>query len=103
MKFVVRWLFRLLVLVIVLVVAAVLLLDTIARAVVEARLRRQTGMEVKVGSVSVGLMSPVLTIENLKLYNTAEFGGSPFLDMPELHVEYDRGALWSRRLHCKLV
>ena len=102
-KFVFRWLFRLLILLLVLAVAFILLLDTIAKEVVEGRLRNETGMEVRIGSVSVGLMSPVFTVENLKLYNTAEFGGSPFLDLPEFHAEYDRGLLFSHKLHYKLL
>jgi len=44
-----------------------------------------------------------VTIENLVIYNSAEFGGSPLIDMPELHVEYDRDALFSNKLHFKLV
>ncbi len=37
----------------------------------------------------VGVLSPTLTIEDLRLYNTGDFGGSLCLKMPELHVEYD--------------
>ena len=102
-KFVFRWTFRLFILLIVLLVAGILLLDTIVKGVVERRLRRDTGMDVKIGSLTVRLWSPALTIENLKLYNTAEFGGSPLLDMPELHLEYDRSALFSHKLHYKLI
>jgi hypothetical protein len=45
----------------------------------------------------------VVTIENLKLYNTPEFGGTPFLDIRELHLEYDRDALAQRKLKIKLL
>jgi len=103
MKFVFRWAFRLLILLLVLVVAFILLLDTIVKSIVESRLRKETGMDVKIGSVSVGLLSPVFTVENLKLYNTAEFGGSAFLDLPEFHVEYDRSLLFSHKIHYRLL
>lgn len=103
MKFVFRWGFRLLILLIVLLVAFLLSIDAIARAVVERRLRAETGLDVRIGSLSVGLLSPVVTIENFKLYNKPEFGGSPMLDMPELHLVYDRNELMKRRLRCKLV
>ncbi|MDB6016711.1 MAG: hypothetical protein JWR19_1200 [Pedosphaera sp.] len=103
MKWLFRWAFRLLILLLVLLVAGILLLDTILRSMAEREIRSATGMEVTIGSLSVGLFSPVITIENFKLYNTAEFGGSPFIDIPELHVEYDRRALFSRKLQCKLV
>jgi uncharacterized protein involved in outer membrane biogenesis len=103
MKFLFRWAFRFFILLVVLLVAGILLLDTIVRAIAESHIHNETGMDVKIGSLYIGLWSPVITLENLKLYNTAEFGGSPFVDMPELHVEYDRSALFSHRLHCKLV
>jgi uncharacterized protein involved in outer membrane biogenesis len=103
MKMLFRWAFRIFILLVVLLVAGILLLDTIARSIAENRIRNETGMDVKMGSLSLGLLSPVITIENFKLYNTAEFGGSPFVEVPELHVEYDRSALFSRKLHCRLV
>ena len=89
-KWLFRWLFRLLILLVVLVVAAILLLDTIAREVTEHRLQQQTGLEVRIGRMRVGILEPKLTIENLVIYNSAGFGGSPLLDAPELHVECDR-------------
>lgn len=98
-----RWAFRLVLLVVILLVALVVFMDSIIRALAERQIRSATGMDVKIGSFSIGLVSPVITIENFKLYNTAEFGGSPFIDLPELRMEYDLRALRSRKLHCKLV
>lgn len=98
-----RWAFRLFLVCVVLLIAGILLLDTIAREVLEYRLRNETGLEVKIGKVHIGLLHPEFSVENLVLYNSAEFGGSPLIDMPEMHVEYDRDALLSRRLHCHLV
>jgi len=98
-----RWAFRLFLVCVVLLIAGILLLDTIAREVLEYQLRNETGLEVKIGKVHIGLLHPEFTIENLILYNSADFGGSPLVDMPELHVEYDRDALWSRKVHCRLV
>ena len=98
-----RWAFRFLILLIVLLVAGVLLLDPVARALAEYRLSRQTGLEVKIGKVDIGLLSPRVTVENLVIYNSPEFGGSPLLDLPELHVEYDLGAFLSHQLHYRLI
>lgn len=103
MKFIFRWAFRLLILVIVLVVAGILLLDTIVRSLMESRIRAETGMDVKITRVNVGLASPTFTVEGFKLYNPAEFGGLPFLDLPELHLEYDREAAQRGKLRFKLV
>jgi hypothetical protein len=102
-----RWVFRivlgLIVLAVVATVAAILLLDTLTKEFIVNRLRAQTGMEVKISSVHVGLLSPTLSVEGLKLYNTPAFGGSVCLDMPELHLEYDPHALRGRRLHVTLL
>ncbi len=88
---------------VVLVVAAILLLDTIMKEVFTGRLRAATGMDAKVSAVHVGLLSPTITIEGFKLYNTPDFGGAVCLDMPELHIEYDRAALSLGKLHLPLV
>ncbi len=98
-----RWLFRLLILLIVLGVAALLLVDTIAREVIERRIQQKTGLEVKIGRMHVGLFEPRLTIENFVLYNSAEFGGSPLLDVPELHLECNRSPLLHANYHFTLV
>jgi hypothetical protein len=87
----------------VLIVGSLLLLDPIARGVAERRLKTTTGMDAKIGRLQIGLVNPRITIEDFKLYNTAAFGGAPFLDLPELHVEYDPEALAARKLHFKLV
>jgi uncharacterized protein involved in outer membrane biogenesis len=103
MKFLVRWTFRLFIVLVVLVVALVLVKDALFKSVAETGLRSQTGMDVKIGKLEVGLLSPTLTVEDLRLFNPAEFGGSPFLDLPELHLECDATALVWRKLRFKLV
>jgi hypothetical protein len=103
MKRVFRWTFRLFLVLLALFVAGILLLDTFVREIAEHQIRKETGLETKIGRMHVGLLDPGVTIENLVIYNSAEFGGAPFIEMPELHVEYDRDALWARKLHCRLV
>ena len=87
MKWLFKWAVRLVLLVVVGVILLLVFRDSLWRAVTEHRIRAQTGMDVSIGRFSSGLFSPVVTIENLKLYNTAEFGGTLFLDVPELHLE----------------
>ena len=92
MKMLFRWAFRiavtLILLFIVLAVVAVLLKDVIAKNLTERNLRDNTGMDAKISNLEVGLLTPTLSMEGMKLYNTAEFGGGTFLDMPELRMEY---------------
>jgi hypothetical protein len=102
-KFIFKWVFRLVLLAVVLVVIFFLSLDTILRVVMENRIRAQTGMDAEIGKFHLGLTEPVVTIKNLKLYNSPEFGGTPFLDIPEIHIEYDRLALAKHEIHLTLM
>jgi uncharacterized protein involved in outer membrane biogenesis len=107
MRLLFRWVFRivlgLIILAVAVTVAILLLLDTITRELLVSRLRSETGMEVKISAVHVGLLSPTISMEGFKLYNTANFGGSVCMDMPELHIEYDVSALRARQLHLTLL
>ena len=103
MKFLVRWIFRLFLLGLVLVVSLLLLKDTILKSVAESRLREATGMEVRIGRLEVALDRPVVRIENLVIYNSAEFGGSPLLDLGFLLMEYDFDAMRDGHFHARLL
>ena len=103
MKWFFKWLFRLFLLAVVLIVILLLSLNSILRIWVEHRIRAQTGMDAEIGRFSLGLTEPTVTIQNLKLYNPPSFGGTPFLDIPEIHVEYDRAALARHEIHLTLL
>lgn len=103
MKWLFKWLFRLFLLAVVLVVILLLSLNSILRVVAEHRIRAQTGMDAEIGKFSVGLLEPTMEIQNLRLYNPPDFGGTPFLNIPEIHVEYDRAALARHEIHLTLV
>jgi hypothetical protein len=100
MKRLLKWGIRLVLVLIVLVVLAVALRNTLARPLVEKEIRRATGLTAILGRVSFGLTAPTLRVENLRLLNSAEFGGEVFADVPDLQVEYDFVALrdWKVRL-----
>jgi len=103
MKKLFKWLFRLVLVLILLIVLLIVFLDPIAKSVVERRIRQQTGLPVKIGKLSIGLRRPTLSIENFKLGNSPDFGGSTFIDIPLLRVQYDLLALRSRRIHLNAV
>jgi len=102
-KFVFRWAFRLLLLAVVLAIGAVLLKDEIARNLTEERIRRETGFEAKIGKLEFSLFSPRVMLENVVMYNPADFGGSVFLNVPDLYFEYDRKQLALGKLHLKFL
>jgi len=99
----IKWLFLLIFVAIALIIGLLLSKDAIAKAAAEQQIRAHTGMDVRIGKFSIGLLSPVVTIENFKLYNTPEFGGTPFLEIRELHLEYDRAAFARRQLRITLL
>jgi uncharacterized protein involved in outer membrane biogenesis len=103
MKKILKWFFGAVLLVVVLAVVLRLSLDTILRVIAENRIRAQTGMDAEIGKFHVGLLEPVVSIENLRLYNPPAFGGTPFLDIREIHVEYDRAALVKNQIHITLM
>jgi len=103
MKWLFKWLFRLFLLAVVLIVILLLSFNSILRVWIEHRIRTQTGMDAEIGRFSLGLAEPTVTIQNFKLYNPPDFGGTPFLDIPEIHVEYDRAALARHEIHLTLL
>ena len=98
-----RWALYLFIVVVVLIVAAVLLLNTIVKQIMQSRLRSETGMDVAIGKVDIGLSTSTISIEDLRIYNTPEFGGSLFLSVPEIFLDYDRDAIRGRKLHLNLL
>jgi hypothetical protein len=98
-----KWVFYLVILAVVLAVAGILLLDTIAKQVVQSSLRSVTGMDAKIGKMEIGQTTPTVAIEDLKIYNPPQFGGSLFLNMPEIYLDYDRDAIRAHQLHLNLV
>ncbi|MGA2028901.1 MAG: hypothetical protein ABSG87_02365 [Verrucomicrobiota bacterium] len=103
MKFIFKWLLRLFILAVVMVVIVLLSFNSIVRNLIEHRIRTQTGMDAEIGSFRLGITEPTVEIQNFKLYNPPDFGGTPFLDIPEIHVEYDRAALAKHEFHITLM
>jgi len=103
MKTILKWFFGVALLFVVMAVVFLLSLDTILRLVAQNRIRAQTGMTAEIGKFHLGLIDPVITIKDFKVYNPPEFGGTPFLDIPEIHVEYDRDALAKNQIHITLM
>ncbi|HSY09280.1 MAG TPA: hypothetical protein VK840_00025 [Candidatus Dormibacteraeota bacterium] len=102
-KFIFKWLLRLFILAVVLVVIFFLSFNSILRVIVEHNIRAQTGMDAEIGSFKLAFTSPTVKIQNFKLYNSRDFGGAPFLDIPEIYVEYDRAALAKGGIHITLM
>lgn len=103
MKWLFKWAIRLVLLVMVLAVILYLSFDPILGLIASHSIRQQTGMQTEIGKFHVGLTEPIIEIKHLELFNTAQFGGTPFVNIPEIHVEYDREAMRKGRLHINLL
>ncbi|MGH7941144.1 MAG: hypothetical protein ACREE6_03895 [Limisphaerales bacterium] len=102
-KWIIKWIFRLALLAVALVVAILLSLNTILRILIEHNIRARSGMDAEIGRVELGWTEPTIEIRDLKIYNPPSFGGTPFLNVPEIHIEYDRAALLKKELHLTLL
>lgn len=102
-KWLFKWLLRLAILAVALVVILLLARNAILRVYLEHQIRAQTGMDAEIGGFSLGLAEPTVTIRNLRLYNPPAFAGTPFLDIREIHAEYDPVALARHELHITLM
>jgi uncharacterized protein involved in outer membrane biogenesis len=98
-----KWTLRLCLLAVALVVIFLLSLNSILRVVIEHNIRAQTGMEAEIGRFKLGWTEPTLEIQDLKIYNPPGYGGTPFLNIAEIHAEYDRAALARREIHLTLL
>ena len=102
-RWIFKWVLRLAIVAVVLIIILLLSLNTIVRVIMEHNIRAQTGMDAEIGRVELGLTKPTLEIRDLKIYNPPSFGGTPFLDIAEIHVEYDRFALAEKKIHLTLL
>lgn len=75
--------------------------DSILRTVTEYNVRRETGMETKIGDFQLGLTSTSLLMKDFQIINPKEFGGSPFFQVPEVYVELDPEKAAQGLLHFK--
>lgn len=91
-------------LVIVLIVVAVILAkDIIARSALTAGVNAVTGLKLQIKGMKVGLITTLIDIEELKLFNPAGFKDKVMVDMPEIYIDYDLGAFFKRRVHLEEV
>ena len=103
MKRLLKWTRRLALVLAVLAVLGLISKDFFLRIVAERRLHSRTGMEARIGSFSTSVFASAVTIRDLKLYNTADFGGTLFLDVSELRLEFDPAALARGELRITLM
>jgi len=82
-----------LIIIVVLLIGAVLLRNSIARLALPPLARALAGVQVAVGSVAIGLRAPQITLGDVRVMNPAGFPPEPMLTAPEVLVQYSRASL----------
>lgn len=103
MKFLLKWAFRLFVILFVILVVLALSFDRIVTSLAESRMSKQTGLEVRLDKLELRPWSGRARLERLVIHNPAEFGGGPLVNVAEIAVEYDPALAKERKLHLQLL
>lgn len=82
-----------------LTVGMLLAKNLIASAALSGGVKAITGLTTQVNGVQVGLLKTVVGIDGLRVLNPAGFPEAVMVDVPELYVDYDLGALLKGRTH----
>ncbi|MGB0581464.1 MAG: hypothetical protein ACPGVU_17340 [Limisphaerales bacterium] len=102
-SFFTKWIYRLIVIGLLLLIGAFLLRDPLLQSLAEKRITENTGLDARMEKLDVALLDQRATLLDLRIYNSAEFGGGVMLDIAELHFELDAQALRDQTLHFKLI
>ena len=73
--------------------------NLIARAALTGAITAITGFPAQVGGLRLGLLGGDLHIRNLRVLNPRGYGERVFVDVPELYVNLDPGALLRGKIH----
>ncbi len=97
------WLIGVLSALLLLVAAAIIFLDPILKTVAQRRIQAQTGLRTEIGGLTVKFTEARVALKDLKLYNSADFGGTILMDIPELAIELDSDQASAGKLRFKFI
>ena len=99
MKRLLRWAAGITAALLVLIVALLFSRNWILKQVAIRSVAENTGLRAEIGSIHSGLRSPFLHLQQVRLFNTPEFGGGLLLDAPEFYARFDSAVATAGRLH----
>lgn len=94
---------RVLTMVLIILVVLVLGRNPIIKAGAELGVRAVTGMSLSIGKFDLDILHTSIDIENLVLKNPAGFHDTILVDIPKILVAYERGAIFSGKIHFKEI
>jgi len=93
------------ILLVILVVVVVLGLakDMIIKTAVSGGVKAVTGLKLQIKSLKVGILNPLIDIKEMRLFNPPNFTDKVMIDIPEIYVDYDLGALFKNKVHLETL
>ncbi|MCK4423476.1 MAG: AsmA family protein [Candidatus Omnitrophica bacterium] len=74
--------------------------DILIKQGVKIGVKTALGLEMDIGKLKVGLLSSMIHIEDMKIYNPKGFGPESLADIPLIYVDYDLGSVIRGKIHC---
>jgi hypothetical protein len=101
MRFLFRWAFRLLILLLVVAIGLFLTKDALAKWWIVSEFREQR-MDAKIGQLEIGFpLNSTVSASDITIYNLPEYGGSPMLKIDDLFIDCDFSELMNVRRKLK--
>ena len=94
---------KVLIIIVVVILAVTVVKDIICKSLITTVGASMVGAPIKISYLAVGLFSQKIRIKNFKLYNPSGFPSEPVLEIPEIQVDYDLGALLGGKIHLPLL
>jgi len=95
----VKTLMRVVIGIVIVCVVLVLGRNLIIKAGAGATIKSITGVDMKIGTLDIGLFRPAVLIKDLKLFNPSNFPEKLMMDLPELYVKYDLPSIIKGKIH----
>ena len=101
MRFLFRWTFRLLILILVLAIGLFLTKDALTNWWIVSEFREQ-GMDVQIGQLEIGFpLNSSIAANKITVFNLPEYGGSAMLKIDDLYIDCDFSELMNFRRKLK--
>ena len=87
------------IIVVALIVAVVAARSVLIKNAAQKAISKMTGFDLKVGGISVGIVSPEFEIRDLKLTNPPDFPDAEAFDVKQVYVKYDLMSFFGNNPH----
>jgi hypothetical protein len=92
---------KIIIVILILIVVIFLAKDWIVKTTVASGIRAITGLGLTAKSMRVGIFKSRLDIEELKIFNSADFTERLMLDMPKIYLDYDLVSFLKGKVHLR--